>query len=147
VVGRGGPIDASCARLVSPQSAAPLYCGLNRRLRASERIAASHAPVHRTRRPFKSAPIEFYVDIASPYGYLASEQIDALGERHGRGVVWHAIVLDANFQSQDRIRIPTHVMRSDYVRRDLLRSAAYFGIPYREPSNPGLHTETAARVF
>jgi 2-hydroxychromene-2-carboxylate isomerase len=94
-----------------------------------------------------SAPIEFYVDFASPYGYLASEQIDAIGERHGRGVVWHAIVLDANFQSQDRIRIPTHIMRSDYVRRDLLRSAAYFGIPYREPSNPSLHTEQAARVF
>ena len=41
------------------------------------------------------APIDFYFEFASPYGYLASEQIDALGARHGRAVMWHAIVLDA----------------------------------------------------
>ena len=94
-----------------------------------------------------SAPIEFYFDFASPYGYLASESVDALGERHGRSVVWHALVLDANFQSQDRIRIPASAMRSDYVMRDTERLAAYMGLPYKAPSLHSLHTELAARIF
>jgi 2-hydroxychromene-2-carboxylate isomerase len=94
-----------------------------------------------------SAPIDFYFDFASPYGYLASELIDAVALRHGRGVMWHAIVLDANFQSQDRIRIPASVMRSDYVRRDTERLAAFMGLPYNTPTLHSLHTEQAARAF
>ncbi|HIC80956.1 MAG TPA: 2-hydroxychromene-2-carboxylate isomerase, partial [Kiloniellaceae bacterium] len=31
-------------------------------------------------------PIEFYFDFSSPYGYLAAETIDSLGERTGRRV-------------------------------------------------------------
>ena len=34
-----------------------------------------------------SAPIDFYFDFSSPYGYLASEQIDALAARHDRAVM------------------------------------------------------------
>ncbi len=29
-----------------------------------------------------AAPLEFYFDFASPYGYLASHRIDAIDERH-----------------------------------------------------------------
>jgi 2-hydroxychromene-2-carboxylate isomerase len=36
----------------------------------------------------QAAPVEFYFDFASPYGYLASTQIDALAARHGRSVAW-----------------------------------------------------------
>ena len=35
-----------------------------------------------------SDPIEFYFDFSSPYGYLASTQIDDLGAKHGRRVDW-----------------------------------------------------------
>lgn len=94
-----------------------------------------------------SAPIDFYFDFASPYGYIASEQIDAIAERHGRTVTWRAIVLDANFQSLERIRIPSNIMRSDYVKRDAERLATFYGVEYRTPSNLGAHTEQAARVF
>ncbi|MDC8784249.1 2-hydroxychromene-2-carboxylate isomerase [Roseateles koreensis] len=94
-----------------------------------------------------SAPIDFYFDFASPYGYIASALIDQLAERQGRAVNWHAIVLDANFNSLERIRIPNNVMRSDYVRRDAERLAAYEGVKYQTPSTLGLHTEQAARLF
>lgn len=94
-----------------------------------------------------SAPIDFYFDFASPYGYIAAQAIDALAERHGRTVNWHAIVLDANFQSLERIRIPSSVMRSDYIRRDVERLAVYMDVPYKTPSSLGLHTEMAARLF
>ncbi|HEY6132708.1 MAG TPA: 2-hydroxychromene-2-carboxylate isomerase [Rubrivivax sp.] len=94
-----------------------------------------------------SAPVDFYFDFASPYGYIASEQVDALVGRHGRTAVWHAIVFDASFQAQDRIRISAAVMRSNYVQRDAVRTAAYFGVPFKPPSQQGLHTELAARAF
>lgn len=94
-----------------------------------------------------SAPIDFYFDFASPYGYIASEQIDAIADRHGRTVTWRAIVLDANFQSLERIRIPSNIMRSDYVKRDAERLATFYGVEYRTPSNLGAHTEQAARIF
>lgn len=94
-----------------------------------------------------SAPIDFYFDFSSPYGYLASEQIDALGAKHGRAVMWHAIVLDAQFQPQGGMKIPTALMRTEYVKRDVERSAAYFGIPYKAPVPYPVHTEHAARAF
>ncbi|HOY01508.1 MAG TPA: 2-hydroxychromene-2-carboxylate isomerase [Zoogloea sp.] len=94
-----------------------------------------------------SAPIDFYFDFSSPYGYLASEQIDALGARHGRAVMWHAIVLDAQFQPQGGMKIPAALMRTEYVRRDVERSSAYFGIPCKAPVPYPVHTEHAARAF
>ena len=40
-----------------------------------------------------SAPIDFYFDFSSPYGYLASEKIEPLASMHGRSVDWHPILL------------------------------------------------------
>ncbi|MCV2350210.1 2-hydroxychromene-2-carboxylate isomerase [Paucibacter sp. Y2R2-4] len=94
-----------------------------------------------------SAPIDFFFDFASPYGYIASQQIDKIAAQYGRSVTWRAIVLDANFQSLERIRIPSNIMRSDYIRRDAERLAAYYSTPYKTPSNLGAHTEQAARIF
>ena len=94
-----------------------------------------------------SAPIDFYFDFSSPYGYLASEQIEALAARHGRAVMWHAIVLDAQFQPQGGMKIPAGLMRTEYVQRDTERTAAFFGIPFKQPSPYPAHTEHAARAF
>ena len=94
-----------------------------------------------------SAPIDFYFDFSSPYGYFASERIDALADRHGRAVMWHAIVLDAQFQPQGGVKIPAALMRSEYVKRDTERTAAFLGIPYKEPAHYPVHTEHAARAF
>jgi 2-hydroxychromene-2-carboxylate isomerase len=38
-------------------------------------------------------------------------------------------------------------MRSDYVQRDAVRVAAYHGVPFRLPTQQGLHTDLAARGF
>ena len=76
-----------------------------------------------------------------------AERIEALVEQHARTAVWHAIVFDANFPPHDTIRIPAAVMRSDYVQRDAVRTAAFHGVPFRLPSQQCLHTELAARGF
>ena len=34
--------------------------------------------------PSGNAPIDFYFDFSSPYGYFGSCRIDAVAERHGR---------------------------------------------------------------
>ena len=34
-----------------------------------------------------SAPLDFWFDFASPYGYLASTQIDDIAARHGRSTM------------------------------------------------------------
>ena len=33
-------------------------------------------------------PIDFYFEFASPYGYLASLEIESVAEKYGRAVNW-----------------------------------------------------------
>ena len=54
------------------------------------------------------APIEFYFDFSSPYGYLASTRIDAIAARHGRAVNWHPILLGAVFKVTGACRSPRY---------------------------------------
>ena len=42
--------------------------------------------------------IDFYFEFASPYGYLASLDIDDLAARHGRTVNWRPFMLGAIFK-------------------------------------------------
>ena len=43
-------------------------------------------------------PIDFYFDFSSPYGYLASEKVEALAAKHGRSVNWCPILLGVVFK-------------------------------------------------
>jgi 2-hydroxychromene-2-carboxylate isomerase len=92
-----------------------------------------------------SSPVDFYFDFASPCGYIAAEQIEALVAKDGRTAAWHGIAIDANFHPHDPIHIPAGVMRSDDVQRDAARTAAFYGVPISQPSQQGLHTVLAAR--
>ena len=40
-----------------------------------------------------AAPLHFHFDFISPYGYFASLRIEAIAQRHGRTVEWHAMLL------------------------------------------------------
>ena len=40
-----------------------------------------------------TGPIDFYFDFISPYGYLASTQIDKIAAKHDREVIWHPFLL------------------------------------------------------
>lgn len=80
-----------------------------------------------------ATPIEFYFEFASPYGYLASTQIDAIGARHGREVAWHPIMLGAAFKvtgAQPLVHMP---LKGDYMMRDLPRFARLLGVPFKAP--------------
>jgi 2-hydroxychromene-2-carboxylate isomerase len=43
-------------------------------------------------------PFDFYFDFSSPYGYIASEKIEALAAKRERGVDWHPILLGVVFK-------------------------------------------------
>ena len=93
------------------------------------------------------APIDFYFDFSSPYGYLACEQIDALAAKHGRGVAWRPILLGVVFQQtggQPLLNIP---LKGGYARHDLARSARLLGLPFQLPSTFPFLSVAACRAY
>jgi len=93
------------------------------------------------------APLDFYFDFSSPYGYLASELIDDLAARHGRRVAWHPILLGAVFRQTGSAPLTEIPLKGDYSKRDFARSARFLGIPFRMPTRFPLATQNAARAF
>lgn len=94
-----------------------------------------------------SEPIDFYFDFASPYGYLASERIDALAERFGRTVTWRPVLLGATFKVTGLAPLTSYPLKGEYVVRDAARAARFLGLPYRHPESFPIATHQAARAY
>jgi 2-hydroxychromene-2-carboxylate isomerase len=95
-----------------------------------------------------SEPIEFFFDFVSPYGYIASERIEAIAAKAGRKVVWRPILLGAVFKvsgGQPLTNLPP--IKSDYSRHDFERSARQIGLAFRLPPGFPHATVGAARCF
>jgi 2-hydroxychromene-2-carboxylate isomerase len=93
------------------------------------------------------APIEFWFDFSSPYGYVASELIDGVAARHGRGVNWHPILLGPIFKAVGTAPLTTLPIKGDYSRHDFARMARYHKVPFRLPEAFPVGTQVAARAF
>jgi len=94
-----------------------------------------------------SSPIEFYFDFSSPYSYLASEEIEALAERHGRELEWRPTLLGAVFKASGGAPLTeSYGPKARYSTRDFGRSAAFIGVPYRHPSVFPIGAVAAARA-
>ena len=95
-----------------------------------------------------TAPLDFYFDFSSPYGYLVAEKIDAIAATHGRTVRWHPILLGVIFQATgSRPPVDGNSPKARYVFKDFERSARFMGVPYNPPSRFPLPTQNAARAF
>lgn len=94
-----------------------------------------------------AAPIDFYFDFSSPYGYIASTRIDELARRHGRDVVWRPFLLGAVFKIVGSAPLLEYPMKGDYSRHDMMRTARQHGVPFRLPSAFPTSSLTACRVF
>lgn len=93
-------------------------------------------------------PIEFWFDFVSPYGYVASERIEAIAAKAGRKLIWRPFLLGAIFKvsgAQPLTQLPA--MKSDYSKHDFERSARQFGIPYKMPPGFPASTVGAARCY
>jgi len=94
-----------------------------------------------------AAPIDFYFDFSSPYGYFASHKIDALASKHGRQVKWRPFLLGVAFKTTGGAPLPSIPVKGPYHLRDMLRTAKYLGVSYRHPSVFPIASVSACRAF
>mgnify|MGYP000471325514 CR=1 FL=1 len=79
------------------------------------------------------SPIDFWFDYSSPYGYLASERIEAVAARHDRAVVWHPMLLGAVFKVTGERPLIDAPLKGEYSLMDIRRSAREHGIAFAMP--------------
>ncbi len=94
-----------------------------------------------------AAPIEFYFDFSSPYGYLAARRIEGVVEAYDREILWKPFLLGALFKTtgaQPLLDIP---MKGDYARLDLARSARRYNAPFVLPEKFPFMSVAACRAF
>ncbi len=93
------------------------------------------------------APIDFYFDFSSPYGYLASHKIEPLAAKYGRSVTWRPMLLGVAFKATGSGPLPGIPLKGEYAKRDFLRSARFHGVPFRLPDPFPVSTVSACRAF
>jgi 2-hydroxychromene-2-carboxylate isomerase len=92
------------------------------------------------------APIDFYFDFSSPYGYLASEKIEAIAAKHGRSVSFKPMLLGVIFKQTGAAPLTNVPLKGDYSKRDFTRSARLLDVPFRMPGKFPISTQVAARI-
>jgi 2-hydroxychromene-2-carboxylate isomerase len=92
------------------------------------------------------APVDFYFEFASPYGYLASTQIDALAARHGRTVAWRPIMLGAAFKETGARPLMQTPLKGPYLLHDVPRFARLLGVPLKLPPVMPMNSLAASRA-
>jgi 2-hydroxychromene-2-carboxylate isomerase len=93
------------------------------------------------------APIDFYFEFSSPYGYIASQRAEDFEKRVGRELRWRPFLLGPVFRitgSPPLVEIP---MKGEYSKRDFLRSARMHGVAYKHPAKFPIGTVAAMRAF
>lgn len=91
--------------------------------------------------------IDFWFDFSSPYGYLASQKIDALAARHGHPVNWRPLLLGVVFKHTGGAPLTQLPLKGDYSKRDFQRSARFHGIhDFRMPAVFPIASQAPARI-
>lgn len=91
--------------------------------------------------------IDFYFEFASPYGYLASLEIDDLAAKFGREVNWRPFMLGAAFKITNSAPNMTIPMKGTYLYRDVERCAKLMGAPLTTPETSPMNSLAAMRAF
>jgi 2-hydroxychromene-2-carboxylate isomerase len=96
-----------------------------------------------------NAPIDFYFDFISAYGYFASLRIEALAARHGRTVQWHSMLLGVAVMKVMGLKpLLETPLKGDYVLHDAARYMRRHGLALaRKISDPMMDPRAAARAF
>jgi 2-hydroxychromene-2-carboxylate isomerase len=92
-------------------------------------------------------PIDFYFDFSSPYGYFASQKIDAIASKYGRDVKWRPFLLGVAFKTTGGTPLPSIPVKGPYHLRDMQRTAKYLGVTFRHPSVFPIASVSACRAF
>ncbi|HJR22468.1 MAG TPA: 2-hydroxychromene-2-carboxylate isomerase [Dongiaceae bacterium] len=93
------------------------------------------------------APIEFYFDFSSPYGYLGAQRIETVAAEFGRAVLWRPILLGVIFKITGQTPLVSQTMRGPYSARDMARSARKLGVKFALPETFPFSSVYPCRIF
>ncbi len=94
-----------------------------------------------------AAPVDFYFEFSSPYGYIASQIAEDLERRLERPLAWRPILLGPVFKLTGQAPLTEVPLKGDYSKKDFARSARWHGVPYRHPASFPIGTVAACRAF
>lgn len=94
-----------------------------------------------------AAPVDFYFDFSSPYGYFAAAKIDEIAARHKRGVNWRPFLLGAVYKITKMQPLVDYPIKRDYMKRDWQRFARLLGVKFKLPEVFPFSALTASRLF
>ena len=100
-----------------------------------------------TQAPARAETVDFYFDFASPYAYFAHGAISALARRHGLRLRRRPVLLWALLKELGMPPPMEQAAKRRYLERDMVRSAAYLGLPFRFPPGFPVSGLAAARLF
>ncbi len=92
-------------------------------------------------------PIRLYLDFASPYAYFALDPLARLAGRHGRALEIRPILLWAILKANGIGNPMEKPARRSYFIQDMVRSAAFFGVPFNMPDPLQISAHQAARLY
>ena len=93
------------------------------------------------------APVDFYFEFSSPYGYIASELAEEMEKRIGRPLRWRPILLGPVFKLTGQAPLVEIPMKGEYSKRDFPRSARLHKVAYAHPAKFPIGTVAALRAF
>jgi 2-hydroxychromene-2-carboxylate isomerase len=93
------------------------------------------------------APVDFYFEFSSPYGYIASELAEEMEKRIGRPIRWRPILLGPVFKITGQAPLVDVPMKGEYSKRDFARSARLHKVAYAHPGKFPIGTVAAVRAF
>jgi len=93
------------------------------------------------------APVDFYFEFSSPYGYIASQLAEEMEKRIGRPMQWRPILLGPVFKITGQAPLVDVPMKGEYSKRDFSRSARLHNIEYAHPGKFPIGTVAAVRAF
>ena len=95
------------------------------------------------------APVDFYFDFISGYGYFASLRIESIAARHGRRVNWHSMLLGVSVMKVMGLKpLLETPLKADYVLNDAARYMRRHRLVLaRRINDPMMDPRPAARAF
>ncbi len=95
-----------------------------------------------------AAPIEYYFDFISPYGYLGGLGIEPLAARFGREVDWRPMLLGVSVMNVMGLKpLPDTPLKGPYLKRDVPRFFRLLEVPYNPANGGTMAPLPAARAF
>jgi 2-hydroxychromene-2-carboxylate isomerase len=94
--------------------------------------------------------LEIYWDFSSPFAYLGSTQAERVAKAHGATLVWRPMLLGGLFKAIGQADVPLFTWsdaKKKYYYDDMHRWAAYWGVPFKFPSNFPTNSLKAMRVY